>query len=206
MNLNYTPDFYAVINPYRDFLLRVLRRYNFTDFTDSEFWTLGGMEWYEYKHLVDNGIVFGPHSYCNVDRGLVDKLDDGAVRIHHIDFFDIHKFWGKPRVINFDSTMALVESNQNQWQDFIWLGFEAARLSKRVLLSWNFLEEYARASFGSLDNGLYQYWLEMLRDAADANNISIEMFNKGLIAPKDDSTTTMLAGCCVLNYQPISAG
>jgi hypothetical protein len=197
--LNYLPGFYAVANPCHDFLLKVLKRYDFLDFSDSEFWTLGGKEWFEYKHLVDNGVVFGSHSYHNVDHYQIDELDDEAVQIHRIDFFDIHKFWKKPQVINFDSTMALVESNQNQWQDLIWLGFEAARLSKRVLLFWNFLEEYARASFGSLNNGLYQQWLEMLRDSAEINHISIEIFSEGLFAPKDDSTTKMLAGCCILS-------
>ena len=190
---------YAGRNEYREFLVKVLKYYGLTSFSDCEFWTLGGKEWYEYKHLVDAGIELGPNSYHNVDKGTIDKAPDGTCAHSSREFLTIHKLWNRwknPRVISYDATMGMVESRTDYWQELCYLAIAAAKKSGCVLFSWNFMEGYKRSSYKPIQKGVYKQWLQSLKGFAESEGLQIDFYTDGQITKRPTSQTPMLAGCC----------
>lgn len=206
--INYKPGHYSGDNDYRDFLLKSLQYYGFVEFSsDCEFWTLGGVEWYEYKFLVRSGIEFGPRSYHNVDRGCIanvikrwqSRLSSRPTCCHkHTEFFDIRKIWRKPSVLAFDSTMALSQSNTVSWQELCHLGIDATKISGSILLTWNLVAGYANKLYKSTETDLYDNWIEILDDLAEYEGVVVDFFKEGQITKRKKSSTPMLAGCCKL--------
>jgi hypothetical protein len=190
---------YAGRNEYREFLVKALKYYGLTYFSDCEFWTLGGKEWYEYKHLVDAGIELNPNSYHNVDNGIIDKAPDGACAHSSREFLTIHKLWNRwknPRVISYDATMGMVENRTEYWQELCYLAIAAAKKSGYVLFSWNFMEGYKRSSYKPIEKGVYKHWLQSLKGFAESEGLQIDFYTDGQITKRPTSQTPMLAGCC----------
>ncbi|MFA5767056.1 MAG: hypothetical protein WC919_03985 [Candidatus Paceibacterota bacterium] len=190
---------YAGRNEYREFLVKALEYYGLTYFSDCEFWTLGGKEWYEYKHLVDAGIELNPNSYHNVDNGIIDKAPDGACAHSSREFLTIHKLWNRwknPRVISYDATIGMVENRTEYWQELCYLAIAAAKKSGCVLFSWNFMEGYKRSSYKPIQKGVYKQWLQSLKGFAESEGLQIDFLKDGQITKRPTSQTPMLAGCC----------
>jgi superfamily II DNA or RNA helicase len=190
---------YAGRNEYREFLVKALKYYSLTSFSDCEFWTLGGKEWYEYKHLVDAGIELGPNSYHNVDKEIIDKAPDGACTHSNREFLTIHKLWNRwknPRVISYDATMGMVENRTEYWQELCYLAIAAAKKSGCVLFLWNFMEGYTHSSYKPIQKGVYKKWLQSLKGFAESEGLEIDFYEDGQITKRPSSQTPMLAGCC----------
>lgn len=207
-SINYKPGFYAGNKPYRDCLIAALKHFGLTKFQrGSEFWTLGGKEWYEYRFLLEQGLKFGKNSYHNVDYGDIDSLDDPAVVSHKLDFFDIWQVWKKPKIICFDSTNGLVDNNQSIWVDLVQLGIAAAEIANKVSLNWNFLSGYGNILYDRSDEkndydklfDRYEQWLTILVDHAAVVGFSVDFFNECVLAPKEGSNTAMLSGHCLIS-------
>jgi superfamily II DNA or RNA helicase len=193
---------YAGRNEYREFLVKALRYYGLTSFSDCEFWTLGGKEWYEHKHLVDAGVELGPNTYHNVDKDAIDKAPKGACAHSDREFLTIHKLWNRwknPRVISYDATMGMVESRTEYWQELCYLAIAAAKKSGYVLFSWNFMEGYTHTSWQPIEKGVYKKWLQSLKGFAESEGLRIDFFQEGQITKRPTSQTPMLAGCCKLS-------
>lgn len=202
--INYTASFYEGDKPYRDSLIAALKHYGLDKFKkEEEFWTLGAKEWHEYNYLVKNGIQFSPGTYHNVDRGDIDENPDSTVVRHpHCEFFDIHKLWNNPRAICFDSTMGILNRNQVHWDTFIDLACLATKTSGKVFLTWNFMTTYGNLPFRDEDwtsiLKRYQYWLGLLINCCKYDNLQHDLFEQGICAPKEGSTTLMLCGHALL--------
>jgi len=206
--INYKPGFYDGGKPYRDYLVAALRHFELTEF--SEFWTLGGKEWYEYRFLLEQGLKFGKGSYHNVDREEIDPLDDPAVVKHKMDFLEIWQHWKKPQAICFDSTNGLVDSNEPIWMDLVHLGIRAAEINGKVSLNWNFLSGYGNILYDRSDGkndydklfDRYEQWLAILVDHTAAAGLTVEFFNECVLSPKEGSRTSMLSGHCLISLSP----
>ena len=197
---NYQAGFYQGDKPYRDRLVDALKYFGFTAYQNGEeFWTLGGKEWHEYRDLVGQGIKFGPGSYCNVDWMQLDELNDSAVRpFSNADFFDIHKYWSRPKAICYDSTRALVDRNTSLWVRFVGLALEAAKISGAVSANWNFLKSYGPLTYDKNEDDFYSRyieWMEILADHCDYRGFGVE-FYRAMESPKEDSQTVMVSGHC----------
>ena len=190
---------YAGRNEYREFLVKALKYYGLTSFSGCEFWTLGGKEWYEYKHLVDVGIEFSPSSYHNVDKDTIDKAPDGACAHPKREFLTIHKLWNRwknPRVISYDATIGMVGSRTEYWQELCYLAIDAAKRSGCVMFAWNFMEGYGHTSYKPIEKGVYKQWLQSLKGFVESEGLQIDFYSDGQITKRPTSQTPMLAGCC----------
>jgi len=197
---NYKPGFYDVNKPYRDCLVAALKHFGLTKFSkEAEFWTLGGKEWHEYRYLLKQGLIFGEGSYHNVDREEIDPLDDPAVVAHKCEFQDIWELWHKPAAICFDSTNALVKSNEPKWIELVSMGLKAAGICGKTSLNWNFLTTYGNAKFTSDEYEVYKQWLTILVDYVEVWGLKIEIFSTGVQAPKEGSNTIMMSGHCLIS-------
>jgi len=193
---------YAGKNEYREFLVKALNYYGFTEFYDNEFWTLGGCEWYELKHLVNAGIKFGRDAYHNVDRGVIDKAPEGGCAHPNREFLSIQDLWSKwknPRVISYDATIGMVKSRTGYWQELCYLAITAAKKSGCVLFFWNFMEGYTiHTRYDPIKRGVYHQWLQLLDGFAESEGLEADFYGAGQITKRPTSKTPMLAGCCKL--------
>lgn len=157
---NYKHGSYGGENPYRTHLMVALRKFGLTNFSvDREFWTLGGWELDEYKELVREGFVFSPGAYHTVDHKIIKGNFPGIVKHEHTDFFSIRLLWKRPVVINFDSTMKLVDSNLKKLKLVVDLALDARKLSDRVLLGVNVISMWGNVK---RENNAYNKWDEWL--------------------------------------------
>lgn len=194
--INSQTDFYLGDNAYRDNLIAALHHFNFTEFKEGEeFWTLGAKEWHEYDYLRDNGIKFGPGTYCNVDRGRIDTLTDSSTRRYDFtEFKTIDKLWFNPRVICYDSTEGLVDRNVSVKRMLVGLVDAAVRLSGSVLFTCNFMVSYGGAEFNSNDQmiGIVKHWMDILEDHCGYEGLAFERYNNLVEDSKDRSRTRMI--------------
>jgi len=200
-SVHYKKGKYRGNKPYRDSLVAALRHFDMMSFVDSEFFTLGGMEWVEFEYLLDQGIVFGPRSYHNIDRGLLNQYDDPRVVAHpKTDFLDIRSFWKCPRAICYDSTEKLVKLNEYCWLRLIRLAIDAALLSGRVCFTWNYMTGYGNLPILFEEwHPLYEQWLGMLVERVDAESgLSVDFYNEGVRSPQEGSLTPMLCSHCLI--------
>lgn len=210
--INYRRGMYAGAKPYRDCLVAALQHFGLTSFTEqTEFWTLGGKEWYEYKFLKEQGLTFSKASYHNVDYGDIDPCNDQSVVIHKCNFFDIWRVWKRPTAICFDSTNGLVTSNEKVWLDLIQLGIAAAEITGKVSLNWNFLAGYGnRLGWRGPDDKVkgksrqdvlfdrYERWLNAMKDHITIAGFRVDFFSYSVMAPKEKSRTPMISGHCLI--------
>ena len=201
---NYRKSFYAGDKPYRDCLIAALKHFDLTEFTqNTEFWTLGGKEWYEFEFLLQQGLKFGKNSYHNVDYKTIDSSSNPAVARHITNFFNIWKIWTNPVVLSFDSTNGLVDNNEQIWADLIDLGIAAARKTGKVSLNWNFLVGYGNVLFDNDFDTLfdrYERWLNILADKVSISGFKATFFGLSVISPKEGSQTPMVSGHCLIEH------
>jgi hypothetical protein len=204
LGINNRPDHYKGLNKYRDYLLEVLRYYDLTRFSaNREFWTLGGREWHEHKHLIDGGIKFGPNSYNNVDRSVLNKpIPSGAHAYPDTEFLHIQQLWHKPSVISYDSIICLADSNTRFWQDLCILVIDAAGRSGQVLFVWNFII----APNSILENETYKRWMQLLISTAESSGLNAEFYDEVVRKPQKirKSLTKMFTGCCRLSIKTVT--
>lgn len=205
--INYRKRFYEGDKPYRDCLVAALKHFKLTEFTkNSEFWTLGGKEWYEYYFLKEQGLTFDKASYHNVDHGDIDQLNEPAVVRHKRDFFDIWEIWNKPTVLCFDSTNGLVSSNEPIWMNLIQLGIAAAKVTSKVSLNWNFLAGYGNILYDRSKKkdkphllfARYERWLSIMLSHFKHAGFTTTFFECSVMAPKEHSKTPMISGHCLI--------
>jgi hypothetical protein len=198
LGLNNRPDHKRGLGKYRDFIFDVLKHYNLTTFSNQcEFWTLGGREWHEYKHLTDKGIKFGQGSYHNVNHDVINSYSsDGTCSHSHTEFLQIRQLWKKPAAISYNSVIGLTDSNTVFWQELCKLVIDAARCSGQVLFLWNLIVAYSGTSHSASENELYTKWIRLLRDTTGAEGFDIEFYNK--ISRRDKPRAKAFTWCCRL--------
>lgn len=205
---HYIRGYYAGNKPYRECLIAALKHFDLTSFREGEeFWSLGGMEWHEFEHLIKNGLEFEAATYHNVDRGPINKNEDPRTIEHPgIEFLDIFELWSCPRVLCFDCTEQLTKSNESGWIGLVDLAIAGTRLSGSLCLNWNYMTGYGRLP-SRVDGRamttdelikLYEWWLSILLSRVELAGFKFSVFDKGMMMPKDGSSTNMLCGHCLI--------
>ncbi len=155
---------YQSTNPYLVDVVRACRHFGLTEFDENaEFWTLGH-HWAEYRQLVDLGLRFSSGGYNNVDRGYLPPSPPGCVAHPFTEFTTIHKLWGRPVCLNFDSTIGIVRANTPIIASLARLVVRALDVSERVLLNLSFCVNYAGSGWSDDPGGVLEEWAACLED------------------------------------------
>ena len=195
-NINQRDNFYAGRNPYHDYLIKALKHFGFTEFTNkAEFWTLGAKEWHEWNNL-KNHFQFGPKSYHNIDKEEINPNNDPRVQAHYpLDFFQMHKIWKHPAVINFDSTNIVTKNNEMLWGHLVSLVIKGMDKSPKISLNVNLMTSYARIRTTKEEQLMkeLQIWEQMLRSNVEYHGYKYEIFHESVWTPMEGRNTPMLS-------------
>ncbi len=195
-NINERPGTYAGRNPYHDYLIKALKHFGYTKFTNKQqFWTLGGPEWHEWNNL-KNHFQFEPNSYHNINRSDINPNNNPQVKAYpHTEFLEMHKLWRSPAVINFDSTNIITKNNEMLWGHLVSLVIKGMDKSPRISLNVNLMTSYARVRTAKEDQIIKELitWEQILRSHVEYYGYKYELFNEGVWTPMEGHKTPMLS-------------
>ena len=137
----------------------------------------------------------------------INRNDDARVVGHSgTEFLHIGGLWSCPRVLCFDCTEEMTKCNEGRWVRLVNLAVAGARLSGRLCFNWNYMTGYGNLpsrvdgramTFEELIE-LYEWWLSILVSHVEYAGFELDVFDKGVMMPKEGSFTNMLCGHCLV--------
>ena len=128
----------------------------------------------------------------NGKNGIIENIL-GMSAHNDTEFHKIDELWSNPRVISFDSHLAVVESNNNFWQLLIGLIWDSIHVQRmdRVLFCANFMIDYAGVKFEDEWVGCLTGWMKDL--TARFGHCDVDWYEFAGLNYKFNSTTNMVA-------------